>query len=101
MTLRAAAVDEVDPGSQQGQHARYLEAAAQHHLDAQVGKVEGQQYAGEAGELGGAVECPIRVQQQRGEGSNALIPRDQGQQPACDQEQGCLHAGLSRRLAPV
>ena len=98
--LAAAAVNEVDPGGQQGQHARYLEAAAQHHLDTEVGEVKGQPDAGVAGELGGAVELPVRIEQQGDEGSNALILRDQGQQPACYQEQGCLHR-LSRRLAPV
>ncbi len=99
--LAATAVDEVDPGGQQRQHAGNLEAAAQHHLDAEIGKVEGEQDAGKAGELGGAVELAIRVEQQRNQGGYALIQRDQGQQPACDKKQGCLHRGLSRRTVPV
>ena len=80
---------------------RYLEAAAQHHFDPEIGEVEGEQYAAKAGQLGGAVQFPVRVKQQDGEGGEALIQRDQGQQPACNEKQGCLHARLSRRTAPA
>ena len=36
----AAAVDEICPGGEQGQHARYLEAATQHHFHPEIGEVE-------------------------------------------------------------
>ena len=78
VALGAAAVDEICPGGEQGQHARYLEAATQHHFHPEIGEVEGQQDAGKAGELGGAVERAVRAEQQRHEGGVRPDPAGSG-----------------------